>query len=130
MIIKALLIAAVLGFGLLVLRDRTPGQHQLARRAVMLLVVVAGVVAVLWPNLTTMVATSVGVGRGTDLVLYVLVITFVYYALATSQRIHHLERSITLLTRELAISRPTGELAPVPDDQTAGTPTLAEDVPA
>ncbi len=106
MIIKVLLIGAVVGFGLLVLRERAPGQHQLARRAAMLLVAVAGIVAVLWPNLTTVVANAVGVGRGTDLVLYVLVMAFVYHVVATSQRIHQLERAITLLTRELAISRP------------------------
>ena len=118
MIIKVLLVAAVLGFGLLVLRDRAPGQHQLARRAAMLLVATAGIVAVLWPNLTTSVANAIGVGRGTDLVLYVLVMAFVYHALATSQRIHQLERSITLLTRELAISRPVSlHTTPAPAEE-------------
>ena len=128
MIIKMLLIAAVLGFGVLVMRDRA-GQHQLVRRATMLLVAAAGVVAVLWPNLTTYLANAVGVGRGTDLVLYVLVMAFVYYALATAQRIHDLERSITLLTRELAISRPGGQL-PAPTAQVPLATPVSEDAPA
>jgi hypothetical protein len=105
MIIKVLLVAAALGFGLLVLRERSPGHHQLIRRAAGLIVVALGIVAVLWPMSTTYVANAVGVGRGTDLVLYVLVMVFVYNAVAVSQHLHQLEQKITLLTRELAIER-------------------------
>ncbi len=105
MIIKVLLIAAALGFGVLLVRERAPGRQQLLRRLAGLIVVGLGIVAVLWPMITTQVANAIGVGRGTDLVLYVLVMVFVYTALATSQRIHHLERQLTLLVRELAIQR-------------------------
>ena len=105
MIIKVLLIAAALGFGVLVLRDSVPG-HNLLRRLAGLAVVGLGIVAVLWPMLTTYIANAVGVGRGTDLVLYVLVMVFIYNAVATTQRIHRLERDVTLLTRELAIRSP------------------------
>ncbi len=105
MIIKILLIAAALGVGVLLLRERAPGRHLLLRRLVGLAVVALGIVAVLWPMITTEVANAVGVGRGTDLVLYVLVMVFVFTAIGTSQRIHHLERQITLLVRELAIDR-------------------------
>lgn len=103
MIIKVLLIAAALGFGVLLVRERAPGRQQLLRRLAGLLVVGLGIVAVLWPMITTRVANAIGVGRGTDLVLYVLVMVFIYTALATSQRIHHLERQITLLVREIAL---------------------------
>lgn len=107
MIIKILLIAAALGVALLFLREKVPGQRQAARRAVGLLLVVAGIVAVLWPELTTMAANAVGVGRGTDLVLYLLVTVFAYSALATAQRIHRLQHDITVLTRELALLQPS-----------------------
>lgn len=106
MIIKVLLVAAALGVGVLVLREKVPGQREGSRRAVGLVLVVTGIVAVLWPELTTMAANAVGVGRGTDLVLYLLVIVFAYSALVTAQRIHQLQRDITVLTRELALSRP------------------------
>ncbi len=106
MIIKILLIAAALGVAVLVLREQVPGQREASRRVVGLLVVVVGIIAVLWPELTTSAANAVGVGRGTDLVLYLLVIVFVYSALATAQRIHRLQHDITVLTRELALSRP------------------------
>jgi hypothetical protein len=105
-IIKILLIAAALGVAVLVLREKVPGQKEAFRRIVGVLVVLAGIVAVLWPQLTTTVANAVGVGRGTDLVLYLLVTVFAYTALATAQRIHRLQHDITVLTRELALSRP------------------------
>lgn len=105
MIIKILLIAGALGFGVLVMRDSVPG-HNLLRRLGGLVVVGLGIVAVLWPMLTTYVANAVGVQRGTDLVLYVLVMLFIYNAVATTQRIHKLERDVTLLVRELALRSP------------------------
>jgi hypothetical protein len=114
-IIKILLITAALGVAVLVLREKVPGQREASRRAAGLLLVVVGIIAVLWPQLTTTVANAVGVGRGTDLVLYLLVIVFAYSALATAQRIHRLQHDITVLTRELALSRPAlpgGDQAP------------------
>ena len=62
MIIKVLLIWAALGFAVLVLRERRPAAGG-AARAAGLLVVLAGIIAVLWPDLTTTVANAVGVGR-------------------------------------------------------------------
>lgn len=104
MIIKILLIAGALGFGILILRDTVPG-HNLVRRIGGLVVVVLGIIAVLWPTLTVYAANAVGVRRGTDLVLYVFVMVFLYSTAATAQRIHRLEHQVTQLTRELAIER-------------------------
>lgn len=105
MIIKVLLIAAAIGFGVLVLRERVSGHHVLLRRVIGLLVVALAIIAVLWPMLTTYVANAIGVGRGTDLVLYVLVVVFVFNAVAMTQRIHGLEQTVAVLVRELAIDR-------------------------
>ncbi len=107
MIIRILLIAAALGVAVVFLREKSPGHREASRRALGLLLVVAGIVAVLWPQLTTTVANAVGVGRGTDLVLYLLVIVFAYSTLASAQRVHRLQRDITILTREIALLRPT-----------------------
>ena len=59
--------------------------------------------AVVWPNSTTTVANAVGVGRGTDLVLYILVMVFLFFSLVVLQRFMVLERQVTVLTRELAL---------------------------
>ena len=119
MIIKILLIAAALGVGVLVLREKVPRQQEALRRAAGLLVVLAGIIAVLWPDLTTTAANAVGVGRGTDLVLYLLVTVFAYAALTTTQKIHRLQHDITVLTRELALVQPArpggGEVLPRPE---------------
>jgi hypothetical protein len=111
MIIKILLIAGAFGFGVLVLREKVPGQKLALRRVAGLAIAVAGVGAVLWPSSTTVVANAVGVGRGTDLVLYVLVMVFVYYAVAMAQRVHQLEHKLIELTRALALSRPEAPTA-------------------
>lgn len=105
MIIKVLLIGAALGFAVLLLRERVPGQHLLIRRVGGIAVVVGGVIAVLWPDITVVIANAVGVGRGTDLVFYVSVMVFLYYAVATSQRIHRLEHNVAELTRALALDQ-------------------------
>ena len=105
MIIKILLILGALGFGMLILRDHVPSHHQLLRRAAGLLVMMLGILAVLFPDATNAIAHAVGVSRGADLIFYTSVMVFLYNAVAVSQRIHRLERQVTVLTRELAISR-------------------------
>lgn len=124
MIIKILLIAGALGFGVLILRDTLPG-HNLVRRLGGLLVVGLAIVAVLWPDLTVYAANAVGVKRGTDLVLYVFVMVFLYTTAATSQRIHRLEHHITELTRELAISRAQAPAVQTDDPDTRPTHSAA-----
>lgn len=113
MIIKILLVAGALGFGALILRDSVPG-HNVLRRIGGLMVVLLAIVAVLWPTLTVYAANAVGVKRGTDLVLYVFVMVFLYSSVATAQRIHRLEHQMTLLVREMAIER----AAPAVDQST------------
>ncbi len=64
---------------------------------------VLGIVFVLWPDLTTELASVLGVGRGADLLLYFLVV-FVYFGgLCILGKFRQLERQQTLLVRELAI---------------------------
>lgn len=62
-------------------------------------------VAVLWPDGVSAVAHLVGVGRGTDLVLYCLVVVFGFSLIATYLRIKELESKQTRLARELAVTR-------------------------
>lgn len=131
MIIKILLITAALGVAVLVLREKVPGQKEASRRALGLMVVLAGIIAVLWPDLTTQVANAVGVARGTDLVLYLLVTVFAYSTLTTAQRIHRLQHDITVLTRELALWRPArpggGDVPLRPEAESAvGSPSTRD----
>ena len=103
MIIKILLIAGAVAFGFLLLRYTSTSRHLALIRIGGILVVGGGIFAVLFPLKVTWVANKVGVGRGTDLVLYVLVMVFLFTSVSLYQRLHTLESQISELTRQLAL---------------------------
>jgi hypothetical protein len=103
MIIKLILISLAGAFAVLVLRQRASGGGQALVRLGGIGVAVLAVVAVLFPDTTVWAAHIVGVARGTDLVLYVFVMTFMITTLVLFQRLHHLEERVILLNRELAL---------------------------
>ena len=63
----------------------------------------AGVYAVLRPNDTTVVAHWLGVDRGTDLMLYALIIAFFFSTLNTYLRFKDLELRYARLARAVAL---------------------------
>jgi hypothetical protein len=81
-----------------------------ARIAYRLLAVVllsGAVVLVLFPDLTTYFAHLLGVGRGTDLLLYVSLIAGLHVTLLLYLRTRELERKITELARASALHNAT-----------------------
>jgi hypothetical protein len=103
MIIKILLLLGIALFGVLAIRGRTTVRHVALRRLSALLVLAFGFVGVLRPAMVTRLAHIVGVGRGTDLVLYVLVVAFLLTTATLLRRITELERRSVTLARHLAI---------------------------
>ena len=69
------------------------------------LLVFAGLAAwsILFPQVVTNVAKLVGVGRGTDMVLYALVVAFLSFTVTTFVRFHDFETRYTKLARRLAL---------------------------
>lgn len=63
-----------------------------------------GVLLVLFPDFTTRVSTFLGVGRGTDLLLYTAIISFSYVFLLFYSKIKKLENQLAELVRQNAIS--------------------------
>ncbi len=63
----------------------------------------AGGVTVLRPETTIRAAKWMGIGRGTDLVLYLFVIAFLLAAFYFYQRTVQLESAVTTLVRHLAL---------------------------
>lgn len=61
----------------------------------------AGLIA--FPDSTSAIAHALGIGRGADLVLYGLALTSIWFIAHTKERQWSMERSITALTREIAI---------------------------
>lgn len=101
--IQILLIASILGLGVLVMR-RTGGDSHLAlRRLGFGLFVVAAIASVLFPQWLSWLANLVGVGRGTDLLLYALVVVFLVFVFTQYRRNLAMQRQLTLLARKLAI---------------------------
>lgn len=103
MIIKVLLLVALGGAALVLLRGRRTALNLLVRRAVMLAVIVLGAVAVLVPDTLTDVAQAVGVGRGADLLLYLLCITFLFVSIGLYLRLAEMHDRYVDLARRLAL---------------------------
>lgn len=61
------------------------------------------VIATLFPDLTTVVANMLGVGRGTDLVFYLFALMTVFILILFYGKISRIESAQTELIRELAI---------------------------
>ena len=60
------------------------------------------VLVVVWqPRLSTDLANRLGVGRGTDLIMYVSVAALFYFIFRLTVRIEKIEKSITKIVREL-----------------------------
>lgn len=104
-LIKILLLGGIVVFGAVAYRSSGSAVHRAMWRlgAAAVLVLAAG--GVLFPDAVTSVANAVGVGRGADLVLYVLAIAFMITVVTIFRRTAELERRTTLLTRELALLR-------------------------
>lgn len=104
-LIQVVLILAILGVALLLNRTTADSRHQAIRRLLLLGFVVAAVVSVAIPSVLSQLAAFVGVGRGTDLLLYALVIAFLSYIATSLRRTRQLTARITVLARELALAQ-------------------------
>lgn len=104
MIIKLLLIASALVALAWLVRSQPSSRRLVITRGTALAVTVAWIAAVINPDIPQYLAEAVGVTRGTDLLLYALVVTFTFTAVGWSQRVRHLDERISELTRSLAIA--------------------------
>ena len=66
---------------------------------------ILAVMAVLWPNSTTILANSVGIGRGSDFVLYIAIVLLFYLIFKLHIKIEEINRNITKVVRKDAIEK-------------------------
>lgn len=104
MLIQLILLLSVGVVAALLTRSTAGARHQAIRRLALLAFVLAAVLSIVFPVWLSRAANLVGVGRGTDLLLYGLVIAFLSYIATSHRRMNQMSRSITLLTRELTLS--------------------------
>lgn len=117
-LIKLLLLAAIVAIGLLAFRGSRRALHKVLWRVYFVVVVISAGVSILWPNLLTQLAEFLGVGRGADLVLYVMVVTFMLVSVVLFRRVAELERRYTTLARSMAIGKATEERSTTDDGRT------------
>ncbi|MFV8308541.1 DUF2304 domain-containing protein [Mycobacteroides chelonae] len=101
--IQPLLIVAVLLLLVYLLRSRSTAQAKAWVKLGFVVFVVAGIYAILRPNDTTTLAHWLGLGRGTDLMLYAMIIAFAFTTLSTYLRFKDLELRYSRLARAVAL---------------------------
>ncbi len=101
--IQFLLISGIVILAILMMRRTGADNHLAIKRILMALFVVAAVLSVLFPQWLTWLARLVGVGRGTDLVLYALILMFLVFVYTQYRRNVALQRQLTLLARKIAL---------------------------
>lgn len=103
MLIQIVLLAAVAVVVVLFARHWNTTRTRAWKRIAFLAFCLLNAYAVLRPGDTTRVAHVLGVGRGTDLVLYLLVVAVTLLALNTYLRFRAVERRLTELARDAAL---------------------------
>jgi small membrane protein len=101
--IQVLLIVSVGVVALFLLRATAGARHQAIRRVLAFAFALLAMLSIITPTWVTKVAHLVGVGRGTDLLLYGLIVTFLGYTATSYRRFRQIERRLTELTRQIAL---------------------------
>lgn len=119
--IKLLIVAILLIATYFIMKPVKSAQHLAMRRLSMMIFVAFAVIAALFPALLSRVAVFLGIGRGTDLLLYGLTLAFFSTLVTAYRRDAAVERKLTQLSRTIA-------LATVRDgEQTTNKSTESED---
>jgi small membrane protein len=92
----------LLAFAFLALYFFTRLRNRITDVLIFLLFVLLGVVFVLFPEWTNLIARKLGVGRGADLVFYTCIITFSFVVMMLYSKIRKLEQTITQMIRNKA----------------------------
>lgn len=102
--IKVLLILSFVIVLVGVFRHRQRVELRAGSRIVAIVLFALAVASVVDPDLTQQVAQALGVSRGTDLVLYLLVVVFVLTSLGLYFRFREADRKLLDLARVVAIN--------------------------
>jgi small membrane protein len=78
----------------------------LVDRLLYILLAVTGIILVIHPDLSTSIAHLIGIGRGTDLIMYLFIIIGMFFAVNIISRLRKMEEQITALIGNEAIDHP------------------------
>jgi hypothetical protein len=102
-LVQLILVAAFAAVFAFALRSRTAHSVSATKKLAFLLFMLVILVAVLSPGLVSEVANLVGVGRGTDLVLYMLAVMFCFYVVNDYLRSQDSRNQLHKLARRIAV---------------------------
>jgi hypothetical protein len=111
LLIQILLVIAVAALTLYFLSNRRKARAKAGVKIGFVTFLILAIFAVLFPDATTWVAQLVGVQRGTDLMLYALIVAFVFVTVSSYLRFREQELRFARLARAVALSN-----AQAPDD--------------
>jgi small membrane protein len=103
LIVQVLLLLALLAALLILVRRGHTTRTRAFKRLAFVAFLAATVYAILRPRDVTWVANRIGVGRGTDLLLYCLAMAFFAWAVNTYVRFRNLETRFAELVRAVAL---------------------------
>ena len=102
--IQIILISCFLGMIGLIARYPDDSQIKAWKRIIIIGLFLSAIFAILFPNIVDSIAHRVGIGRGADLLLYMLTLTFFLFAINLYLQIKRLEVRLNKLASRLAIS--------------------------
>ncbi|MDR3201864.1 MAG: DUF2304 domain-containing protein [Bifidobacteriaceae bacterium] len=102
MIIQALLIGAIVGIAVFLARGQG-ARHLAVRRLMTVAFALVAIASIIEPDAWSRVANAVGVGRGADLLLYILIVVFISYMATRFARERRVQDQITALARRIAL---------------------------
>jgi len=105
MLSQWILVGAFVFVGFYLLKARRSSNQQAIRRLFIVLALIAGLLAALFPEYTNVLAGLVGVGRGADLLLYAVVVFGLFYAVYQYRRQLWQEKVNTDLARALTLTQ-------------------------
>ena len=126
-LIKPLLIVSFLALLIWAFRHRSSVEMRVGLRILAIVMTGLAVASIAEPGLTQRAADAVGVARGTDLLLYGMVVVFAFTAVGAYFRFSELERRLVQVVRKQGITEallrdgPPGLGTSDPDQPTAGS---------
>jgi len=102
-LIKVLLMAGIGVVALLFVRGHSTARHQAVRRVMVVAFAGLATASLLFPQTWQSAAELLGVGRGTDLLLYATILVVLGFMVTSYLRTRDLQRQVTVLSRRLAL---------------------------
>lgn len=103
MIIRIILILIILGIFIWFIRSRSISHVNAIKKLGLIVFILLAIISVLFPSITTFVANLVGVGKGADLLLYLLTLAFLFFVLNQYNKSKDEEKKINELSRKIAL---------------------------